>query len=238
MPCFSTVGQITPNGSIPDSSLIAEDAPLLTLVLPPLEKFLEQAEQSPTVSRAKAYQEEQEHRLNVTKKEWLNNIRGNSNYSYGSMGSMTETSATGQGTYFQYFGEEMSLYNIGASVTFPLDFFFGRKDRIKANQSQIEQAKYQVEQTIEDRKLVITQVYAEMVANLRMLKITAGAFTVAETNVKLGELEYANNSITLQELSGRHRDMTLAAASYEETKSKLYTSVRHLELITGIKLIP
>ena len=132
----------------------------------------------------------------------------------------------------------MSLYNIGASLTLPLDLFFGRNDRIKANQSQIEQAKYQVEQTIEDRKLVITQVYSELVANLRMLRVTAGAFTVAETNVKLGELEYANNSITLQELSGRNRDLTLAAASYEETKSKLFTSVRHLELITGIKLIP
>jgi outer membrane protein TolC len=232
------MGQTLRNGSSPDSSLIAEDKPLLLLVVPPLQTFLEKAELSPTVSRAKAYQEEQEHRLNVTKKEWMNYIRANSNYSYGSMGSMTETSATGQGTYFQYFGEEMSLYNIGGSVTIPLDLFFGRKDRIKANQSQIEQAKHQVEQTIEDRKLVITQVYAELVANLRMLKITAGAFTVAETNVKLGEMEYANNNITLQELSGRHRDQTLAAASYEETKSNLYTSVRHLELITGIKLIP
>ncbi len=235
---FSVAGQTAPNGGMPDSSLIAEDAQLLTLTIPPLETFLERATTSSAVSRAKAYQEEMEHRLDVTRKEWLNNIRGNANYSYGSMGSMTETSATGQGTYFQYFGEEMSLYNIGGSVTLPLDMFFGRKDRIKANKSLIEQAKYQVEQTIEDSKLVITQVYAELVANLRMLKITAGSFTVTESNVKLGELEYANNSISLQELSSRIRDLTLAAATYEETKTKLYVSVRHLELITGIKLIP
>jgi outer membrane protein TolC len=132
----------------------------------------------------------------------------------------------------------MSLYNVGASISLPLDLFFGRKDRIKAGQSQIEQAKFQVEETLEVRKMEITQVYAELVANLRMMKYVAESFTATLSNVKLGEMEYANNSITLQELSGRRRDLTLAATSYEEAKSKLFISVRHLELITGIKLIP
>ena len=104
------MGQTTPNGSIPDSSLTGEDAQLLTLTIPPLETFLEKAETSPTVSRAKAYQEEQEHRLDVTRKEWLNYIRGNANYSYGSMGSMTETSATGQWYVFPVFrGEHVAI---------------------------------------------------------------------------------------------------------------------------------
>jgi len=237
-PGLSMSGQTSMNGNKPDTSFIVEDARLLALTLPPLETFLASAEKSPSVLRAKAYQEEQEHRLAVTRKEWLNNIRGNANYSYGSMGSMTESSATGQGTYFQYFGENMSLYNVGGSVTIPLDLFFGRNDRIKANKSQIEQAKFQMEQTIEERKLVITEVYASLVASLKMLKTTTEAYTIAESDVKLGELEYLNNSITLQELSGRRRDFTLSAASYEETKAKLFIAVHQLELITGIKLIP
>jgi len=72
-PCFSALGQTSLNGTIPDSSLVVGDDQLLTLTLPPLEIFLERADQSPTTLRAKAYQEEQEHRLNVTRKEWLNN---------------------------------------------------------------------------------------------------------------------------------------------------------------------
>lgn len=237
-PGFLAVGQTTLSSDLPDSSLVMEDAQLLTLTLPPLETFLESAEKSPETMRAKAYQEEQEHRLNVTRKEWLNNIRGNANYSYGSMGSMTESSATGQGTYFQYFGENMSLFNIGGSVTVPLDLFFGRNDKIKANKSQIEQAKFQKEQTIEDRKLVIIEIYASLATHLKMVKITAQSYIIAESSIKMGELEYVNNSITLEELSARRRDLAIAAASYEETKAKLFTAVRHLELITGIKLIP
>jgi outer membrane protein TolC len=215
----------------------AIDAKLLNLRLPALDVFLQTAEMAPSVLRSKAYESEQKHRLDVTRKEWLNNIRGNANYSYGSMGSMTESSATGQGTYFQYYGEIMSVYNLGGSVTIPLDLFFGRKDRILANKDQIKQAEYQTLQYIEDRKIVITELYATIVSSINMLKITVGAYTIADANVKLGEMEYINNSITLQVLSERRRDYTLAAASYEESKATLFKAVLQLEMATGIKLI-
>jgi outer membrane protein TolC len=222
--------------SMPASFNLTEEA-YMNVSLPPLEAFLQTAETSPGVLRSKAYVKEQEYRMNVTKKEWLNYIRANANYSYGSMGSMTESSATGQGTYFQFYGEVMSLYNIGGSITFPLDFFFGRLDRIKANKSQVDQAKYQTLQEIETRKIQITELYASVLRNLSLLKITAEAKTVAESNVKMGEMEYINGSTTLQVLSGQRRDLTLAASSYEDIKSELFKAILTLELITGIKIL-
>jgi|GEM_PF-636031 len=225
-----------PTVSTPDYSTM-DDVDLLDIKLPLLDVFLQTAESSPVVMQAKAYEKEQSYRLNVTKKEWMNYIRGVANYSYGSMGSMTESSATGQGTYFQYFGEVMSLFNVGGSITVPLDLFFGRTDKIKAGKAQVEQAKYQTLQTIEDRKIVITELYAAIIRHLRLLKTTAEATTVAESNVRMGELDYINGSITLQEISGRKRDLTLAMSSYEESKAELFKAVMRLEMITGIKII-
>lgn len=220
-----------------NGALVIQDSTLLSLSMPPLEVFLQTAETAPSVKRAEAFVKEQTHRLDATRREWLNNLRFNTNYSYGSMGSMTESSATGQGTYFQYFGEEMSLYNVGGSITIPLDFFFGRQDRIKAGRAQIEQAKQEKAVMVEQRKIIITELYSAAISQCRMLKIAADANTAGESTIKLSELEYINGSITLDELSRRQREYALAAASYEDSKAALFSAILRLELLTGIKLI-
>ncbi|NLE33363.1 MAG: TolC family protein [Bacteroidales bacterium] len=214
-----------------------EDSTLLNLFLPPLEIFLQTAETAPSVQRAEAFVKEQTHRLDATRKEWLNNFRLNTNYSYGSMGSMTESSATGQGTYFQYFGEEMSLYNVGGSITIPLDLFFGRQDRIKAGKAQIEQAKQEKALMIEQRKIAITELYAVAASQLRVLRANADANASGESTVKLSELEYLNGNLSFDEISRRKREYALAAASFEESKAMLFSTILRLELLTGIKLI-
>lgn len=230
-------GVSTPTNANTNTSASTQDSALFNLTLPPLEVFLETAEAAPSVQRVEALINEQAHRLDATRKEWLNNFRLNTNYSYGSMGSMTESSATGQGTYFQYFGEEMSLYNVGGSITIPMDLFFGRQDRIKAGKAQIEQARQEKALMIEQRKIAITELYAAAVNQLRMLKITAEANTLGESSVKLSEMEYLNGSLPLDELSRRKRENALAAASYEETQAALFSAILRLEILTGLKLI-
>jgi len=150
---------------------------------------------------------------------------------------MTESSATGQGTYFQYFGEEMSLYNVGGSITIPLDLFFGRQDRIKAGKAQIEQAKQEKALMIEQRKIAITELYAVAASQLRVLRANADANASGESTVKLSELEYLNGNLSFDEISRRKREYALAAASFEESKAMLFSTILRLELLTGIKLI-
>jgi outer membrane protein TolC len=242
--CLMTIhNMIAQNGTDVQGNTIVNqtstqaDSSLLHLTLPPLDIFLQTAESAPTVKRAEAFIKEQEHRLNITRKEWLNYFRLNTNYSYGAMGSMTESSATGQGTYFQYFGEEMSLYNVGGSIAIPLDLFFSRPEKIKASKAQVEQALQDKAALTEQRKMVITELYALAVSQLNIVKVTAEANTVAESTVKLAELDYLNGAITLDDLSTIKRNNALAATAYEESKASLFSAVLRLELLTGIKLI-
>jgi outer membrane protein TolC len=210
---------------------------LQNIELPPLQYFLDAALNSPTVNMNRALKKEQENRLKITKREWLNNIRGNGNYSYGSMGSMTESSATGQSTYFQYFGEVMSLYNIGASITIPLDLIFSQKNKIKAQEAVVEQANYKLLQAIEDRKLLIVETYSIAIQNLKSLRVTEESVAISNSSVKFAELEYINGRINLSELNTIKRAQTLALLTNQEAKTALTVAIQKLEILTNVKII-
>jgi outer membrane protein TolC len=214
-----------------------ENLDLLGVELPPLQQFLDAAFNAPSVEMYRSMKKEQENRLNLIKNEWFNYLRGVGNYSYGSMGSMTEASATGQSTYFQYYGQTMSLYNVGASLTLPLDLFFNRKSKINIQESQIEQANFRLLQAIEDRKILIIENYSIAVKNLELLRVSQEAVSIANSSLKLGELEYINGKIDLSALNALKREQTLSISTNQEAKTALSVAILKLELLTNLKII-
>jgi len=218
-------------------SINSDNFDILNIELPPLQYFLDAALNAPTVGMFRAMKKEQENRLKLTKNDWLNYLRGVGNYSYGSMGSMTEASATGQSTYFQYYGQTMSLYNVGASVTVPLDMIFNQKTKIKVQESLVEQTNYKLLQAIEDRKIMIIETYSMAVQNLESLRVTGESVAISNSSVKLGELEYINGKIDLAELTSIKRTQALSLITYQEAKTALTVAIQKLELLTNLKII-
>jgi len=90
---------------------------------------------------------------------------------------------------------------------------------------------------IEQRKIAITELYAVAASQLRVLRANADANASGESTVKLSELEYLNGNLSFDEISRRKREYALAAASFEESKAMLFSTILRLELLTGIKLI-
>ena len=150
---------------------------------------------------------------------------------------MSETSATGQSTYFQYFGETMSLYNVGVGITLPIDLIVNRKTKIKVQENEIEQANYQLLQAIENRKIQIIDIYSVARRNLDLLKVAQEASTIANSSIELAELEYINGKIKLETLNIIKRNQTLAEYSLQDAKSELLSAIIKLEQLTLIKII-
>lgn len=226
--------------SVTDTTAVStnsESIDLLDVKLPPLQVFLDAAINAPSVEMYRSSKREQEERMNLIKNEWLNYIRGVANYSYGSMGSMTEASSTGQSTYFQYYGETMSLYNVGASITLPLDLFFNRKHKLNIQENQIEQANNRLLLALEERKIVIIENYSVAVQNLELLRVSQEAVSIAHSSVKLGELEYINGKIDLTALNALNREQTLSMSTHQEAKTALTIAILKLELLTNVKII-
>ena len=214
-----------------------ESIDLLNVKLPPLQIFLDAAINAPSVEMYRSSKREQEERMNLIKNEWLNYIRGVANYSYGSMGSMTEASSTGQSTYFQYYGETMSLYNVGASITLPLDLFFNRKHKINIQKDLIEQANFRLLLALEERRAIIIENYSIAVQNLDLLRVSLDAVSLAHSTVDLGELEYINGKISLAVLNNLNRELTVAMLTNQEAKTALTIALQKQELLTNVKII-
>lgn len=218
-------------------TLSIENVELMNIELPPLQKLLETAINAPTVEMYRALKKENEGRLSLIKNEWMNHVRGVLNYSYGSMGSMTETSASGQSTYFQYFGEQMSLYNIGATISLPVDLFLNRKNKLNVYKSLVEQSDYKILEALEQRKMLIVENYSMAIQNLELLRVSQDALSIAKANVKLGEFEYINGSMVLDGLNELRREETVALSTHQEAKTALTIAILKLELLTNIKII-
>lgn len=235
----SIIAQVS-NENVTDTTLDSTNSgniDLLNVKLPPLQVFLDAAINAPSVEMYRSSKREQEERMSLINNEWLNYIRGVANYSYGSMGSMTEASSTGQSTYFQYYGETMSLYNVGASITLPLDLFFNRKHKIKIQKDLIEQANFRLLLALEERKAIIIENYSIAVQNLELLRVSQDAVSIAHSTVKLGELEYINGKIGLDVLNNLNRERTVAMLTNQEAKTALTIALQKLELLTNVKII-
>jgi outer membrane protein TolC len=223
-------------GNLSDVTQIDDDD-YINMVLPPLSELLKAALNAPSVELLRSSKREQEESLGLVKKEWLSYIRALGNYSYGSMGSTTETTASGTSSYYQFTGEVQSLYNIGAGLTIPLDLLFNRKTKIKIQKERIEQVDYQIQQAIEERKIMIIETYAEAVQYLHTVKSMAENMALANSEIKMNEIGYLEGTVQFSELSGKKRTQSEALLSYEIAKSNLNKTLLRLELLTEVKII-
>lgn len=231
----SDIQYIESNKDLTDiTSLSDED--YAELMLPPLSVLLDAALTSPNVQTARAKKLEEEGRMNLVKKEWLNNIRINGNYSYGSMGTMVEQSATGISSYYQFTGQIQSLFNVGASVSIPVDLFLTRNTKIRNQEAIIDQANGNLLLFIEERKLLITETYAAALRNIRALKILTEAMMIANADARVKEANFLNGTIEISALYDSRRYQSEIVTRYEDTKGDLNRSILRLEILTNIKI--
>lgn len=217
------------------AELDAED--YLNLRLPPLSLLLENAKASPVVEYYDKKKEMDESLVSTEKKKWLNYVKLVGGYQYGVIGNNTSFSDTNTPLFYQYSGNKQNWYNLGVSVSIPLDDLFDRKNRIRKQKIEVETNEYEKEKWYDEQKLRIVDLYSTASKNLAVLKIRSEALTLSEAQFKLSENDFINNKITVQELNRQKSMYTAAAIEYEETKALLNSGLLQLEILSKTKII-
>jgi len=208
-----------------------------TLQLPPLSIFLDAAINNCKIGGIKASKEEQEGELLTTKREWMNTFRIFGNYQYGALGAnVTSASETG-GQQVLYSGQVQSIYNGGLAISIPIDVLYDRKNRIIKQQSKLKQVDYELQEALETLKIEIAETYITAVQYLNTLKIQSESVILANSDVKISQINYLNGNIEISELNYRKTIQATAVANYENTRAQLNKALLTLELRTNIKII-
>lgn len=207
----------------------------LDLKLPPLHVLLENARNSPQVSFYASNKLQEERELRTIRRNWLKYIKLNANYNYGM--NNTYNDVVLDPTIPQFSNREQSWWNVGVSLSVPLDEIFNRSNCIKRQKERINSIQFEVDRWYDDLSLKIIDAYTSAVQNLSMLQSVTEALVTAKAQYKVSEADFINGALDAQTLSRQRNIQNVAIREYEETRAELTNSLLRLEVLTHTQII-
>ena len=205
--------------------------------LPPLSVLLEAAGNNPQTENLKSTKTMAEIDYKSIKREWLGKVGISGSYNYGvgaSMGNGTTSSGT---SVLNYSSTLSSSYGVGIGVGVPLSVFSDHKSKMKKQEELLKQIDNQLQQSINDNKLKIIELYTTASLNLNTLKSKSEVAVLANAMLQMKETDYVNGMINISELSSAKKEQADAFSEYQSSKAELTRAILLLELQTGVKII-
>ncbi len=241
MPFYSSAQT---NGDADPSVLAVED--FMEIKIPPLDVLLENARQTPAVMYLEEYASQQERELKTVKRTWLKYIKLNAGYQYGNTYSYSYNNDNGTGTdgdnnqppiFIGGAQTSRSYYNVGASVSFPLDEIFNKRNKIKQQESVIKGAQYEADRNFNQLALQIVDAYTTAMENIAILRTKAEAAILSSAQYKVTEQDFINGKIDAQTLSRQKNIESVNIREYETTRSTLLNAILRLEILSNTPII-
>ena len=218
---------------------IADMAPedYVNLKLPPLDSLFENAKKNPLIQIHDTRREEELGLLSKEKKSWLKYFSVGTSYHYGIQAYTSGYSDSATPIYYQYNNNATNYYNVGGTISIPLDDLFDRKRRIKNQKLLIKESEYTKEQKFDELKQEIIELYSAILSNLTILKLKVEYMALAKAQYQVAENEFINGKLEAYLLSERKRIQIEAASGYETTRSLLNNYLLKLEVISRTLII-
>lgn len=205
--------------------------------LPPLSVFLQSVYDHPSIKIYEAKRDEADAELKQKKVEWLNYFRVSGMYQYGSVISLTSSSASDIEQYITSTGRNQHTYNGGVSLAIPLGDVFGQKHKVRAQRARLRQLEYEYDISVEERKLKILEAYNVVLQELATLKAKSDAAALYNAQMKISEQDFINGKIDIIELSLERGRRSSSVVNYQEGRAALHNAITLLEMLTNIKII-
>lgn len=207
----------------------------LNLKLPPLHVLLENARNSPQVSFYASNKLQEERELRTIRRNWMKYIKLNANYNYGM--NNTYNDVVLDPTVPQFSNREQNWWNVGVSLSVPLDEIFNRSNRIKRQKERINSIQFEVDRWYDDLSLKIIDAYTSAVENLSILQSVTEALVTAKAQYRVSEADFINGAIDAQTLSRQRNIQNVAVREYEKTRANLTNSLLRLEVLSHTRII-
>lgn len=211
----------------------------INLRLPPLHVLMENARNAPQVGYYESNREIEERELKTVRRSWTKYLKLNANYNYGSSDiyNQSYTENMPPSWVATTTGRSQSWWNVGASVSFPLDEIFNRRNKIKQQRKRIENTQYDLDRWYDELRLKIIDAYTSAVEKLSVLESAAQAMATARAQYMLSEADFVNGKLDAQALSRQKSIENSAIREYEQVRATLNAALLRLEVLTNTRII-
>lgn len=200
--------------------------------LPPLSILIDSAiANSPEVQSAQNQLKMQEYNAGVIRKDWANFISFQGQYFYN---SIERNTLSDNGLLIP--ANQTLGYRFGANASIPLTVFYGRKDRVKMAEAQIEaqESELNIRQRMIKEEVINT--YNQLLLTQRLVSIMTEAKNSASLILEMSEERFRDGELTIDQLGATTNLKATYDANYEQMRTEFSTTYAKLERLVGVPL--
>ena len=170
--------------------------------LPPLAVLFENAKQNPQILSLAKAEELARAEVLKQKKHIFTYISGHASYSYGMTDMWGNNSTTYNPVVYQYQGSKQAYWNVGASLSIPVEDILDLGQAVKRKRLAAEQAEYNKDIMFDQLKLQIATLYIKITNDLVALK-SASESAAASQGAGTLNLEDFHNGKNMSDRKGK-----------------------------------
>ena len=206
--------------------------------LPPLAVLFENAKATPEVMSLQKAQEIAEAEVAKQRRHIFSYVNGHASYGYG------KTDMWGQGqneaSYMilkQYQGSEQSYWNVGVSLSVPVEDILDLTASVKRARIEADQAVIQKDIAYDQLKLQIATLFIKITNNLVTLKTLGEAAAAYQGAGALNKEDFENGNLDIAAYANTKMYESGQVQGYQSLQTEITTDIMTLEILTHTPII-
>ena len=207
--------------------------------LPPLSVLFENAKSNPTILQIAKQQEIAQAEVAKQKKHIFSYVSGTASASYGlsDIWSGSQGTGYGSGMVWQPHSSEQSYWNVGVSVSVPLEDILDLGPSVKRKRLEVENFQIQKDIAYDNLKLQIVTLYIKITNNLVALKSAGESAAAYQGASSLNEVEFHHGNMEIEAYASTGERSMGAVNAYQSLLTEITTDIVTLEILTHTPII-
>lgn len=207
--------------------------------LPPLSVLFENAKSNPNILQIAKQQEIAQAEVAKQKKHIFSYVSGNASASYGlsDIWSGSQGTGYGSGMVWQPHSSEQSYWNVGVSVSVPLEDILDLGPSVKRKRLEVENIQIQKDIAYDNLKLQIVSLYIKITNNLVALKAAGESAAASQGASSLNEVEFHHGNMQIEDYASTGLQSMNSVSAYQTLLTEITTDIVTLEILTHTPII-
>lgn len=205
--------------------------------LPPLAILFENAKSNPNIMSLEKARQIAQAEVAKQKRHIFSYLKAHASISYG----MGDSWGTSENAYspmlMQYQGTETNYWNVGASLSLPLEDVLDLSAAVKRKKMQADLAVLQKDIAFDNLKLQIATLFVKITNNLVALKSASEAAAAYTGAGALNREDFENGNMTISGYAYNKQGEIAAVQGYQSLQTAITTDIITLEILTHTPII-
>ena len=205
--------------------------------LPPLAVLFENAKSTPQILTLAKAQEIAEAAVAKQKRHIFSYVNGHASYSYGKSDVWGNNSSSLNTMIYQFQGSTQHYWNVGVSLSVPVEDILDLGASIKRKRMEVEQAALQKDIAYDQLKLEIASLFIKITNNLIALKTASENAAMYQGAGALTLEDFHNGNMSIDEFAWTKTREDAAVTKYQSLQTQITTDIITLEILTHTPIL-